>query len=64
MRLTVSSEVANRYFQGAENVPIASPDGASSRVATCAALELIPMTKPVYARYRALLKADFPHLIV
>ncbi len=24
-----------------------------------ATLELIPMTKPVYARYRALLKADF-----
>jgi hypothetical protein len=65
VRLTMSSEVANRYFQGAENVPIAV---ARRRILAGgdlrATLELIPMTKPVYARYRALLKADFPHLIV
>ncbi len=65
VRLTMSSEVANRYFQGRENVPIAV---ARRRIRAGgdlrATLELIPMTKPVYARYRALLKADFPHLIV
>jgi hypothetical protein len=65
VRLTMSSEVANRYFQGRENVPIAV---ARRRIRAGgdlrATLELIPMTKPVYARYRALLKADFPHLLV
>jgi len=65
VRLTMSSEVANRYFQGRENVPIAVAQrriraGGDLR----ATLELIPLTKPVYARYRALLEADFPHLIV
>ncbi len=65
VRLTMSSEVANRYFQGRENVPIAV---ARRRIRAGgdlrATLELIPLTKPVYARYRALLEADFPHLIV
>lgn len=65
VRLSMSSEVANRYFQGRENVPIAV---ARRRIRAGgdlrATLELIPMTKPVYARYRALLKADFPHLLV
>ncbi len=65
VRLTMSSEVANRYFQGRENLPIAI---ARRRIRAGgdlrATLELITMTKPVYARYRALLKADFPHLIV
>ena len=63
--LTMASEVANRFFQGRENVPIAV---ARRRIRAGgdlrATLELIPMTKPVYARYRALLEADFPHLLV
>ena len=62
---TMASEVANRYFQGCENVPIAI---ARRRIRASgdlrAALELIPMTKPVYTRYRALLQAEFPHLLV
>jgi hypothetical protein len=29
-----------------------------------AALALIPITKPVYARYRELVEAEYPHLVV
>jgi hypothetical protein len=29
-----------------------------------AALALIPMTKPVYAQYRAVVEAEYPHLKV
>ncbi len=63
--LTMASEVANRFFQGRENVPIAI---ARRRIRAGgdlrATLELIPMIKPVYARYRALVQAEFPHLLV
>jgi hypothetical protein len=63
VRMTMSSEVANKYFQGKENVPIAI---ARRRIKTGgdvkAALSLIPITKPVYARYRALVEAEYPHL--
>lgn len=63
--LTMASEVANRFFQGCENVPIAI---ARRRIRAGgdlrATLELIPMIKPVFARYRALVQAEFPHLLV
>lgn len=63
--LTMASEVANRFFQGRENVTIAI---ARRRIRADgdlrATLELIPMIKPVYARYRALLQAEFPQLLV
>jgi len=65
VRMTMSSETANRYFQGRENVPLAI---ARRRIKTGgdikAALELIPITRPVFARYRKLVEADFPHLKV
>ena len=65
VRMTMSSETANRYFQGRENVPLAI---ARRRIKTGgdikAALELIPITRPVFARYRELVEADFPHLKV
>ena len=52
VKMTMSSETANRYFQGKENVAIAI---ARRRIKTGgdvkAALALIPITKPVYARY-------------
>ena len=52
VRMTMSSETANRYFQGRENVPLAI---ARRRIKTGgdikAALELIPITRPVFARY-------------
>ena len=63
VRMEMSSETANRYFQGKENVAIAI---ARRRIKTGgdvkAALSLIPITKPVYARYRALVEAEYPHL--
>jgi hypothetical protein len=65
VRMTMSSETANKYFQGKENVPIAI---ARRRIKTGgdikASLALIPITKPVYAQYTAMLEADYPHLKV
>ncbi|MDQ2897929.1 MAG: SCP2 sterol-binding domain-containing protein [Actinomycetota bacterium] len=63
VRMTMSSETANKYFQGKENVAIAI---ARRRIKTGgdvkAALALIPITKPLYARYSAMVAADYPHL--
>ena len=65
VKMKMSSEVANKYFQGKENVAMAI---ARRRIKTGgdvkAALSLIPITKPVYARYRELLEAEYPHLVV
>ena len=62
---TMSSETANKYFQGKENVAVAI---ARRRIKTGgdvkAALSLIPITKPVYARYRDLVEREYPHLQV
>ena len=65
VQMTFSSEVANRYFQGKENVPMAV---ARRRIKTGgnmkAALDLIPITKPIYAQYREYLEREKPHLLV
>jgi hypothetical protein len=65
VRMTMSSETANRYFQGKENVAIAI---ARRRIKTGgdvkAALALIPVTKPLFERYRDMVAADYPHLTV
>lgn len=65
VKMTMSSEVANRYFQGKENIPMAI---ARRRIKTGgdikASLALIPITKPIYARYRAMLAEQYPHLVV
>ena len=65
VRMAMSSQTANRYFQGKENVAMAI---ARRRIKAGgdvkAALSLIPVTKPVYARYTALLDAEYPHLRV
>ena len=62
--MTMSSEVANRYFQGKENVAMAI---ARRRIKTSGnvkkALALIPITKPVYAQYRDMLEDEYPHLV-
>ena len=64
VRMTMSSETANRYFQGKENAAMAI---ARRRIKTSGnvkkALALIPITKPVYAQYRAMLEAEYPHLV-
>jgi len=64
VKMEMSSETANKYFQGKENVPMAI---ARRRIKTGgdvkAALSLIPITKPVYASYRGLLEREYPHLL-
>jgi hypothetical protein len=64
VQMTMSSETANRYFQGQENIAMAI---ARRRIRTGgdvrAALALLPITKPVFARYRELLRSSFPHLV-
>ena len=61
--MKMSSETANRYFQGRENVALAIARG---RIKTGgdikAALQLIPITKPVFERYRAMVAEEYPHL--
>ncbi len=65
VRMKMTSEVANRYFQGRENVPLAI---ARRRIKAGgdvrAALALLPITRPVFPRYRALVAAKYPHLAV
>ena len=64
VKMTMDSEVANRYFQGKENVAMAI---ARRRIKTSGnvkkALALIPITKPIYDRYRDYLEAEHPHLL-
>jgi hypothetical protein len=63
VRMAMSSETANRYFQGKENVAIAI---ARRRIKAGgdvkAALAIIPITKPLFTRYREMIAADYPHL--
>jgi hypothetical protein len=63
VQMKMSSETANKYFQGKENVPLAI---AKRKIKTGgdmkAALALIPITKPVYPQYRAVVEAEYPHL--
>jgi hypothetical protein len=64
VEMTMDSDVANRYFQGKENVAVAL---ARRRIKSSGnvkkALALIPITKPIFARYREMLEADYPHLV-
>jgi hypothetical protein len=64
VKMAMSSETANKYFQGRENVAMAI---ARRRIKTGgdvkAALALIPITKPLYDRYRDMVAADYPHLV-
>ena len=64
VKMTMDSDVANRYFQGKENVAMAI---ARRRIKTSGnvkkALALIPITKPVYEQYRAMIERDYPHLV-
>jgi len=63
VQMKMSSAVANKYFQGEENVAVAI---AKRRIKTGgdvkAALALIPITKPVYAQYREVVEDEYPHL--
>jgi len=63
VEMKMSSETANRYFQGKENIALAI---ARRRIKTGgdvkASLALIPITKPIFARYRQLVADEYPHL--
>jgi hypothetical protein len=63
VKMTMSSEVATRYFPGKENVAIAI---ARRRIKAGgdvkAALAIIPITKPLFSRYREMITSDYPHL--
>ncbi len=65
VKMAMSSETANKYFQGKENIAMAI---ARRRIKTGgdikAALALMPVVKPVYAQYTALVERDYPHLKV
>ena len=62
--MEMDSDVANRYFQGKENIAMAI---ARRRIKTSGnvkkALEIIPITKPVFGLYRDMVEADYPHLV-
>jgi hypothetical protein len=64
VEMKMDSEVANRYFQGKENVAMAI---ARRRIKTSGnvkkALSIMPITKPVFEKYRALIEKDYPHLV-
>ena len=64
VQMTMDSEVANRYFQGKENIAMAI---ARRRIKTSGnlkkALALVPITKPVFVRYREMLEDEYPHLL-
>jgi SCP-2 sterol transfer family len=65
VKMTMSSQTANRYFQGKENMVMAI---ARRRIKTGgdikAALALIPITEPIFAQYREMLAQEYPHLLV
>jgi hypothetical protein len=65
VKMTMSSDTANSYFQGKENIAIAI---ARRRIKAGgdvkAALAIIPLTKPLFPRYREMISADYPHLEV
>ena len=59
--LRMDSEVANRYFQGKINIPMAVATGKISvRGPIGKILELAPITKPVFAKYREWLEDEGP----
>src|SRR5215208_2441357 len=65
VKMTMNSDIANRYFQGEENIAMAI---ARRRIKTTGdvrkALALIPVTKPVFKKYAAMVAKDYPHLVV
>ena len=62
--MEMSSEVANRYFQGKENIAMGI---ARRRIKATGnvkkALELLPIIKPIFGRYRELIEDEYPHLV-
>ena len=62
--MTMDSAIANRYFQGRENVAMAIARRrieASGNVQR--ALAIFPITKKLFVPYRELLEREYPHLV-
>jgi hypothetical protein len=63
VKLSMSSDTANLYFQGRENIAIAI---ARHRIRTegdvRAALALLPLTRALTPRYQAMIAGEYPHL--
>jgi SCP-2 sterol transfer family len=63
VRMTMDSGTLNQYFLGNENIAVAI---ASKRIKTGgdvkAALAILPLTQPLFGRYRELVAAEYPHL--
>jgi len=66
VEMKMKSEVANKFFQGKENVPVAVARGRIKTKGSMAkALKLIPLTKPVYPKYRRMLEEEgYEHLLL
>lgn len=65
VRMEMTSETANRYFQGRESIALAI---ARRRIKAGgdvkATLVLVPIVKPIHAAVAALVESEFPHLRV
>jgi hypothetical protein len=65
VRMSMSSDTANRYFQGKENVAVSIARRKIKAGGDIkAVLALVPITKPIFERYRELVEAEYPHLKV
>lgn len=66
VEMKMDSDVANKYFQGKENVPLAIARGRiKAKGSVPKALKLIPITKPVYQKYRDMLDDEgYDHLLL
>jgi hypothetical protein len=66
VEMKMKSDVANKYFQGKENVALAIATGRiRSKGSIAKALKMIPITKPVYEKYRRMLeKEGYEHLLL
>lgn len=66
LRLAMSSEVANRLFQGRENPAIAIARGrVRPKVSDhAAALAFFPAARPMFACYREVVAEKYPHLTI
>jgi hypothetical protein len=65
VKMAMSSETANRYWQGKENVAIAIARRRLKMSGDAkAALALVPVVKPIHERWRAIVASEYPHLVV
>ncbi len=66
LTMEMSCDVANRFLQGRENFAIAMARGRIS--VSCpksrSALSFVPATRELIRHYRAIIEADYPHLVV